>query len=137
MYTGNTAEIHELPHGIPVYPCVYREHLSNPHLSISLLGLSLCIQGTLEKALVNLEFGRFIPVYTGNTTTLNNRIAQISVYPCVYREHIRTSWNIFNIIGLSLCIQGTLFTTLIYTEKIRFIPVYTGNTYNGYRLRCL
>ena len=33
--------------------------------------------------------------------------------------------------GLSLCIQGTLMTTLNAVLCLRFIPVYTGNTPNA------
>ena len=71
---------------------------------------------------------RFIPVYTGNTIPAWLCPLLVSVYPCVYREHIAKYKNILIILGLSLCIQGTqsIFNSIVV--RIRFIPVYTGNT---------
>ena len=50
------------------------------------------------------------------------------VYPCVYRELSRTVNLALFAIGLSLCIQGTLVNLSGERRKIRFIPVYTGNS---------
>ena len=50
------------------------------------------------------------------------------VYPCVYREHIIVFFNTCIDFGLSLCIQGTLWSHTENRWKFRFIPVYTGNT---------
>ena len=114
-------------------------------------GLSLCIQGTLYREWSPKYKARFIPVYTGNTSEKWEPVYEVTVYPCVYREHISIiilDW-IGN--GLSLCIQGTheiYFKTdprwavypCVYREhavashipndRNRFIPVYTGNTIN-------
>ena len=67
VYTGNT-EIALVRHRIvAVYPCVYREHFSNPSSIAWSAGLSLCIQETLmRRSLISVD-ARFIPVYTGNT----------------------------------------------------------------------
>ena len=70
-----------------VYPCVYREHLNNATLTVTNDGLSLCIQGTHHTLIFLKSIGRFIPVYTGNTTYLNLAPGCAAVYPCVYREH--------------------------------------------------
>ena len=51
------------------------------------------------------------------------------VYPCVYREHSVISSSIWRNLGLSLCIQGTRVQNRIRKMRIRFIPVYTGNTH--------
>ena len=71
---------------------------------------------------------RFIPVYTGNTDSVYSEQADKKVYPCVYREHIAVLGVKGNNVGLSLCIQGTLYQRHLKMSFIRFIPVYTGNT---------
>ena len=60
---------------------------------------------------------RFIPVYTGNTSSSSCLVSKNSVYPCVYREHTTAFLMMWNDHGLSLCIQGTLSITdsRIYT----------------------
>ena len=75
-----------------------------------------------------LSSPRFIPVYTGNTSSFKTFSTFKAVYPCVYREHVSRLSQNSELAGLSLCIQGTLF--LVSTNDIisRFIPVYTGNT---------
>ena len=108
MYTGNTSHWYRRSTSPAVYPCVYREHFFSVLNDPSGSGLSLCIQGTLLAVLRFEYWLRFIPVYTGNTVTPVCFSRRISVYPCVYREHI---------------------TPLIVGSGIsRFIPVYTGNT---------
>ena len=91
-----------------VYPCVYRELLRG-----------------LNNEPRNL---RFIPVYTGNSDDALPIASNFSVYPCVYRELTNLLCTLTAKIGLSLCIQGTLFALDILVIKIRFIPVYTGNS---------
>ena len=92
-------------------------------------GLSLCVQGTQQHIDAARKQGRFIPVYIGNTTQRVPRWVVWAVYPCVYREHCFTKIIQFPIRGLSLCIQGTLELDIDSLAKVRFIPVYTGNTY--------
>ena len=70
-------------------------------------GLSLCIQGTLCNQLDREALIRFIPVYTGNTLNAVDMHQLHTVYPCVYREHTNPIKLTKNILGLSLCIQGT------------------------------
>ncbi len=73
---------------MPVYPCVYREHISSRNNGRVVTGLSLCIQGTQPAHLLPAQSVRFIPVYTGNTPHIYRYIRQLTVYPCVYREHL-------------------------------------------------
>ena len=78
---------------------------------LSSIGLSLCIQGTLEIENIYSIKQRFIPVHTGNMPcnfggTRNNR-------------------------GLSLCIQGTCRIKWSKLRLHRFIPVHTGNMRYG------
>ena len=111
-----------------VYPCVYREHEKTMSNGIVNIGLSLCIQGTHCDPVITSRDLRFIPVYTGNTFNIGAEIRQNTVYPCVYREHIEVLPVMPPVVGLSLCIQGTLRRFRILIVRFRFIPVYTGNT---------
>ena len=108
MYTGNTnaEEVDTVLHA--VYPCVYREHTRIELTLIASIGLSLCIQGTHQVKTDRRHNYRFIPVYTGNTNAIFELFDEITVYPCVYREHQYQYNQIHLNIGLSLCIQGTL-----------------------------
>ena len=115
----------------PVYTginCVYREHNIVLSLILTLIGLSLCIQGTLRATSLRGRYGRFIPVYTGNTNDYFELKGGLSVYPCVYREHSVPNNRTIGDAGLSLCIQGTPKTSIFTPAPVRFIPVYTGNT---------
>ena len=134
VYTGNTS-IRQV--GIiwsAVYPCVYREHPAVVSRSATLFGLSLCIQGTRSTPSYDRGVRRFIPVYTGNTAINNGRYYELPVYPCVYREHLLIKSYILTNRGLSLCIQGTRQRKTQRRWRIRFIPVYTGNTATTYQL---
>ena len=129
MYTGNTLASCVFTISSPVYPCVYREHLIEITRVVNGCGLSLCIQGTLGWPFLVLDPFRFIPVYTGNTTIAAQAEKIKAVYPCVYREHVYFVKQNRIKAGLSLCIQGTLATVTVPCSSVRFIPVYTGNTF--------
>ena len=111
-----------------VYPCVYREHKNSIRPPKMYPGLSLCIQGTRYGRIDSEIAERFIPVYTGNTLLYAALTKSVSVYPCVYREHPLEIFEQWCSIGLSLCIQGTLWEFMHLYLFRRFIPVYTGNT---------
>ena len=72
-----------------VYPCVYREHGFKSADNLASFGLSLCVQGTRGGHRKNGSPTRFIPVCTGNTSSISLASVGKSVYPCVYREHCR------------------------------------------------
>ena len=128
MCTGNTSVLPIRVPTVPVYPCVYREHLDTGKTLNSPIGLSLCVQGTPIDNIDDHRGLRFIPVCTGNTRIFQLGIFFTTVYPCVYREHIPNLVIGVQLCGLSLCVQGTqnLRRFLIYDS--RFIPVCTGNT---------
>ena len=128
MYTGNTYDLQTKGMLTSVYPCVYREHNENFFIISIPRGLSLCIQGTLDNRAYSNSADRFIPVYTGNTTKIIDYFLINAVYPCVYREHIKSDNQRNNYVGLSLCIQGTRSYWREIVLIWRFIPVYTGNT---------
>ena len=110
-----------------VYPCVYREHIIRSGFRYNIIGLSLCIQGTCRPYQILGLWRRFIPVYTGNISSIVGKFMPSPVYPCVYREHNRSyNADLINS-GLSLCIQGTLDDNNGQGLTSRFIPVYTGN----------
>ena len=90
-----------------VYPCVYREHQVSLHHIECFIGLSLCIQGTYFPQGIFDNHMRFIPVYTGNINARPKQRNTKTVYPCVYREHKKSSNFCRPSSGLSLCIQGT------------------------------
>ena len=108
VYTGNTALVAVYFNKMAVYPCVYREHAINEYVGQVKTGLSLCIQGTHHSAFAETARPRFIPVYTGNTKSNVKFLYIDAVYPCVYREHISLAYFLDHVVGLSLCIQGTL-----------------------------
>ena len=108
VYTGNTLYYFINHKRGTVYPCVYREHMTSSLLKLSKSGLSLCIQGTQLYTLLKESTRRFIPVYTGNTKSIESHFYIHPVYPCVYREHLPCLVICAICNGLSLCIQGTL-----------------------------
>ena len=127
MYTGNMYAFSVCFNINSVYPCVYREHIFLLFQFQLSIGLSLCIQGTLSKFQIILFLFRFIPVYTGNILRKQPLAHPLSVYPCVYREHVNPTSTTFLKNGLSLCIQGTYWCGSLRDSRQRFIPVYTGN----------
>ena len=129
MYTGNIAHVLGYQINKAVYPCVYREHEIYRPWFCSECGLSLCIQGTHQVVSQYLVLIRFIPVYTGNTEKPSSSINNLTVYPCVYREHISQPPPCFLARGLSLCIQGTHLSPPLKISNGRFIPVCTGNMF--------
>ena len=66
-------------------------------------------------------------MYTGNIAVANPIDVSPSVYPCVYREHVKRAFKRRQVRGLSLCIQGTCSLAVFSLYPARFIPVYTGN----------
>ena len=127
MYTGNINSNQSAFAECAVYPCVYREHISQPPPSFLFFGLSLCIQGTCVPSPLSILSLWFIPVYTGNIDDALKLLGIDAVYPCVYREHIGLTTLSECLFGLSLCIQGTFQFNFFQYSVRRFIPVYTGN----------
>ena len=105
--TGNIWHCNPAVLSWTVYPCVYREHISKFNAKTNHGGLSLCIQGTSTNFPYRPPISWFIPVYTGNIIKSESWLTELSVYPCVYREHCVCWRSWFWEIGLSLCIQGT------------------------------
>ena len=87
VYTGNIKMWMISLNRRPVYPCVYREHFNQIFFTIRQFGLSLCIQGTYKAEYSEQRKKRFIPVYTGNISSIYRSQGGKAVYPCVYREH--------------------------------------------------
>ena len=110
--TGNSTQWTWQHRGKAVYPCTYRELRINNYLSRVVVGISLYLQGTLayEQELINLC--RYIPVPTGNSIIKNHLATITAVYPCTYRELLNSLYKNFNIIGISLYLQGTQFNAL-------------------------
>ena len=128
VYTGNTGSCSSTMGFFAVYPCVYREHKWPKGQHEQNTGLSLCVQGTPFTSATAFNCRRFIPVYTGNTGSCSSTMGFFAVYPCVYREHKWPKGQHEQNTGLSLCVQGTPFTSATAFNCRRFIPVCTGNT---------
>ena len=94
--------------GMTVYPCTYRELSVTNQKEIFDVGISLYLQGTLQKMLMILS--------------------QLPVYPCTYRE----LWSVRSIgwrtSGISLYLQGTPCPLDLIWAIWRYIPVPTGNS---------
>ena len=95
VYTGNIRSLSQNIAFETVYPCAYREHVRMLVISLSYLGLSLCIQGTCGWLISALLSTRFIPVHTGNILMFLILLRRIPVYPCAYREHWLSNWFLF------------------------------------------
>ena len=77
-------------------------------------------------------------MHTGNTNIRRFFVFIFTVYPCAYREHLRSHSHSLGGYGLSLCIQGTLTPSNKLPYRWRFIPVHTGNTnqYHQQQYQC-
>ena len=112
-----------------VYPYVYREHTGTPLSTYIYSGLSLCVQGTLFGLFRLQNSQRFIPMCIGNTRSSPYKLSNPPVYPYVYREHDIEPEQRERYYGLSLCVQGTLYTNNTSRIYMRFIPMCIGNTF--------
>ena len=128
MYTGNSLDCVKIEQNFTVYPCAYRELQIMLPCMLVIIGLSLCIQGTLVLIVIITSNFRFIPVHTGNSLHVTGADTVLPVYPCAYRELQIDTQLILRYIGLSLCIQGTHSHCLTKYNHLRFIPVHTGNS---------
>ena len=52
----------------------------------------------------------------------------LTVYPCTYRELFRYHRFYTVLFGISLYLQGTLISLIIFFNFLRYIPVPTGNS---------
>ena len=68
-------------------------------------------------------------MYTGNICNHGSNHIARPVYPCVYREHLFMKSEHYQLIGLSLCVQGTSRHNEFFQSRFRFIPVCTGNMF--------
>ena len=111
-----------------VYPCTYRELKSGTGKTMTLSGISLYLQGTRYMRSGYETKWRYIPVPTGNAFYLAFHLSKKSVYPCTYRERPDIIEPADSYVGISLYLQGTLFSTTINLSLVRYIPVPTGNS---------
>ncbi|SUI48077.1 Domain of uncharacterised function (DUF2825) [Shewanella putrefaciens] len=70
----------------------------------------------------------FIPVLTGNSGTALLSPAMLPVYPRAYGEQTDIIVCINDQYGLSPCLRGTGNKDALAVNKVRFIPVLTGNS---------
>ena len=94
-------------------------------------GSSPWARGTLDALRVKLALVRFIPVGTGNTSTLDKRLSRTAVHPRGHGEHSASLHTRRIRSGSSPWARGTHDGTLDAALVNRFIPVGTGNTASG------
>ena len=110
-----------------VHPRAYGEHC---HFMLKLLvyaGSSPCLRGTFPILPYFNACVRFIPVLTGNISSLSSLISSLAVHPRAYGEHLIKLILISCANGSSPCLRGTLTTLFLVRLPLRFIPVLTGN----------
>ena len=99
------------------------------HLALPFLfGISLYLQGTLNRFAAEQDKGRYIPVPTGNSTAIKYIEGLYTVYPCTYRELKTPFFTSACEAGISLYLQGTLALKTLALNRSRYIPVPTGNS---------
>ena len=126
--TGNTKALTSGKLFDPVHPRVYGEHYDCGNMTLFPDGSSPCVRGTHS---VGSNYGnghRFIPVCTGNTVVCAKKQITITVHPRVYGEHWPTTPLPRTRFGSSPCVRGTRPSNLPRNDRVRFIPVCTGNT---------
>ena len=125
---GNTRQLVKLRQLLPVYPRWRGEH---PFIFVSSwrdLGLSPLARGTRTKYPSLNPRRRFIPAGAGNTIETFHAIKQAAVYPRWRGEHIKSSENSGNQVGLSPLARGTRRRFIVNVQPQRFIPAGAGNT---------
>ena len=91
-------------------------------------GISLYLQGTLKCLDQIARIMRYIPVPTGNSIFIVFNKTIYAVYPCTYRELIKSLNINVSFCGISLYLQGTLEINCEDLNYRRYIPVPTGNS---------
>ena len=74
------------------------------------------------------ECVRYIPVPTGNSMDRIMAALRKAVYPCTYRELTAETIKGLDAGGISLYLQGTPVTHYLPPNRLRYIPVPTGNS---------
>ncbi len=105
---GTRTAIDSVFHFSSVHPRAYGEHFGEAFFIRIFSGSSPCIRGTLSATKACDIWCRFIPVHTGNTDRLNSDPALLSVHPRAYGEHLILALAIYQLVGSSPCIRGTL-----------------------------
>ena len=127
VLTGNTRCFATRVTSDAVYPRAYGEYVALLSAVLSGAGLSPCLRGILLIFRISSNYGRFIPVLTGNTHTQTRYSADFfglspclrgirtpkpdtapisSVYPRAYGEYDLICPTMPNSFGLSPCLRG-------------------------------
>ncbi len=111
-----------------VYPRWRGEHVGRESFDCPYIGLSPLARGTHQRYRLQLTGSRFIPAGAGNTSSPLNSVNYQAVYPRWRGEHIKSSENSGNQVGLSPLARGTRRRFIVNVQPQRFIPAGAGNT---------
>ncbi len=111
-----------------VYPRWRGEHVGRESFDCPYIGLSPLARGTQLRRSTQLNKPRFIPAGAGNTSSPLNSVNYQAVYPRWRGEHIKSSENSGNQVGLSPLARGTRRRFIVNVQPQRFIPAGAGNT---------
>ena len=126
--TGNTIVKPNAHSLLTVHPRGHGEHYRKFWVVVCQRGSSPWARGTLTTAVTPLLNARFIPVGTGNTSTLALWLQHCPVHPRGHGEHEENKHVYSRKHGSSPWARGTHSITLQPRLIYRFIPVGTGNT---------
>ena len=126
--TGNTPFIVMLLALNTVHPRGYGEHGSHRVSKRQPPGSSPWVRGTQVHRKASTRNGRFIPVGTGNTSSVLMGGVGVTVHPRGYGEHAHTLELPWRNNGSSPWVRGTPALLGVLSLILRFIPVGTGNT---------
>ena len=127
--TGNTYSRHAKKWQDTVHPRGHGEHSNSPLPILPAFGSSPWARGTLHAQYETYLPFRFIPVGTGNTSSLTMKLIMSAVHPRGHGEHPFGQLAMYCLNGSSPWARGTQFTQVRGSSVSRFIPVGTGNTW--------
>ena len=130
-YTGNSRRPRRRQPHRSVHPRVHGELVSYKYTPNTATGSSPRTRGTHLGGGRPVEQDRFIPAYTGNSSSGITLIDCIPVHPRVHGELISAFLKSFILFGSSPRTRGTQILNLLHHLLIRFIPAYTGNSFMG------
>ena len=129
-YTGNSRPTRAAGSPRPVHPRVHGELSCQVTVPECSTGSSPRTRGTLGDCLYWFLITRFIPAYTGNSHGRPARGYRRAVHPRVHGELYEWAKDEILNVGSSPRTRGTHPAAGDRVQRQRFIPAYTGNSYD-------